>query len=372
MQAPAAPPAARPSRGHLQPGTEFAGYRIEAVLGRGGMSVVYLAEHLALGRKVALKLLAPQMADDDRFRERFVRESRVAAGMEHSNIVPIYEAGEAEGILFIAMRYVPGTDLGKLIRREGTLEPERALWIVREVASALDAAHARGLVHRDVKPGNILVVPGEGSEGRDLVYLSDFGLTKRLESGTGGLTQTGQFVGTVDYVAPEQIEGRRVDARTDAYSLACVLFECLTGHVPYGRDTQVAALYAHLGEKPPQLTASRPDLPETIDAVVAKALAKTADSRYATCGAFAAAVGGSLRPLTEGAAGHQRPSSGWLRWRAAVGALAAALITGVIVFSESRGETPAAEGAPSSPTPSTSPHPSPRAQLRDGRAATDR
>ena len=192
------------------------------MLGRGGMSVVYLAEHLALGRKVALKLLAPQLADDDRFRERFVRESRIAAGMEHPNIVPIYEAGEAEDSLFIAMRYVPGTDLGTLIRREGTLDPERALWIVRETASALDAAHARGLVHRDVKPGNILVVPEEGSEGRDLVYLSDFGLTKRLEGGTGGLTDTGQFVGTVDYVAPEQIEGKRVDARsTSTRSGAC-------------------------------------------------------------------------------------------------------------------------------------------------------
>ena len=176
----APPPSGRPSRGDLALGTSFAGYRIEAVLGRGGMSVVYLAEHLALGRKVALKLLAPQLADDDRFRERFVRESRIAAGMEHPNIVPIYEAGEAEDSLFIAMRYVPGTDLGTLIRREGTLDPERALWIVRETASALDAAHARGLVHRDVKPGNILVVPEEGSEGRDLVYLSDFGLTKRL------------------------------------------------------------------------------------------------------------------------------------------------------------------------------------------------
>jgi DNA-binding SARP family transcriptional activator/tRNA A-37 threonylcarbamoyl transferase component Bud32 len=276
-QAPVPPRSARPSRGDLSPGTEFAGYRIEAMLGRGGMSVVYLAEHVALGRKVALKLLAPQLADDARFRERFVRESRIAAGMEHPNIVPIYEAGEAEGFLFIAMRYVPGTDLGNLIRREVTLDPERALWIIRETAAALDAAHARGLVHRDVKPGNILVVPGEGSEGRDLVYLSDFGLTKRLEGGTGGLTQTGQFLGTVDYVAPEQIEGKPVDARADVYALACVLFECLTGKVPFERDTQVAALYAHLGERPPRVSASRPDVPGEIDEIVAKALSKPAD-----------------------------------------------------------------------------------------------
>ena len=169
--------------------------------------------------------------------------------------------------------------------------------MIREAASALDAAHARGLVHRDVKPGNILVVEGEGSEGRDLIYLSDFGLTKRLEGGTGGgLTQTGQFVGTVDYVAPEQIEGRAVDARTDVYSLACVLFECLTGSVPFERDTQVAALYAHLGEKPPLLDscATRPS--RAIDEVVAKALAKSPADRYATCGGFSEPCGRRLSP----------------------------------------------------------------------------
>jgi serine/threonine protein kinase/Tol biopolymer transport system component/DNA-binding SARP family transcriptional activator len=361
--APKPPTTVRHSKGDLPPGTEFAGYRIEAVLGRGGMSVVYLAEHLALGRKVALKLLAPQLADDDRFRERFVRESRIAAGMEHPNIVPIYEAGEAEGFLFIAMRYVPGTDLGRLIRREGTLDPGRALWIVRETASALDAAHGRGLVHRDVKPGNILVVPGEGSEGRDLVYLSDFGLTKRLESGTAGITQTGQFVGTVDYVAPEQIEGKQIDARADVYALACVLFECLTGRVPYERDTQVAALYAHLGEKPPPLTISRPDLPATIDAVVAKALSKTSEGRYATCGEFATAVRGTLGPL----AGEPTPTadrSGWSRWQAGAVALVAALIAGVVVFSVFRGETPTAEDAASSPTPTMSLSPAPEPTFR--------
>jgi len=359
----ATPRTVRPGKGDLPPCTEFAGYRIEAVLGRGGMSVVYLAEHLALGRKVALKLLAPQLAGDDRFRERFVRESRIAAGMEHPNIVPIYEAGEAEGFLFIAMRYVPGTDLGRLIQGEGSLDPSRALWIVRETASALDAAHARGLVHRDVKPGNILVVPGEGSEGRDLVYLSDFGLTKRLESGTGGITQTGQFIGTVDYVAPEQIEGKRIDARADVYALACVLFECLTGHVPYERDTQVAALYAHLGEKPPRLTVSRPDLPATIDPVVAKALSKTADGRYATCGEFATAVRGTLGSL----AGEPTPAagrSGWSRWQAGAVAVVAALIAGIIVFWVSGGETPGAVGAPSSPTRTGSLSPAPEPNFR--------
>jgi hypothetical protein len=339
-------------RGDLAPGTSFAGYRIEAVLGRGGMSVVYLAEHLALGRKVALKLLAPQLADDERFRERFVRESRIAAGMEHPNIVPIYEAGEAQGSLFIAMRYVPGTDLGTLIRREGALAPERSLWIVRETGSALDAAHARGLVHRDVKPGNILVVPQEGSEGRDLVYLSDFGLTKRLEGGTGALTQTGHFVGTVDYVAPEQIEGKRLDARADIYALACVLFECLTGKVPFERDSQVAALYAQLGDEPPRLTDSRPDLPTPIDEVVARALSKSPDARYTSCGKFTTAARDALEPAGPGG----RTSTG-LRWRAAAGALAAALVTGVIVFAVSQGESPAGRGTVNAtPSPTLEPH----------------
>ena len=355
-RAPEPPP--RAARGDLEPGTEFAGYRIMAVLGRGGMSVVYLAEHLGLERKVALKVLAPQLAHDERFRERFVRETRIAAGMEHQNIVPIFEAGEAEGLLFLAMRYVPGTDLGRLIRRDGKLDAERTVWLIREAASALDAAHARGLVHRDVKPGNILVVEGEGSEGRDLVYLSDFGLTKRLEGGTGGaLTQTGQFVGTVDYVAPEQIEGRTVDARTDVYSLACVLFECLTGSVPFERDSQVAALYAHLGERPPRLTAVRPDLPPEIDDVVAKALAKSPAERYATCGGFSVAAREALRPPSETSVGAG--ASGWRRWRPLVGAAAAALVTGVIVFSVSRGETPAAQGGEVTRTPTESPAPDP-------------
>ncbi len=349
---------AQPARGDLEPGTEFAGYRILAVLGRGGMSVVYLAEHLGLERKVALKVLAPQLAHDERFRERFVRESRIAAGTEHQNIVPIFEAGEADGLLFLAMRYVPGIDLARLIRREGMLDPERAVWMVGQVASALDAAHARGLVHRDVKPGNILIVEGEGSEGRDLVYLSDFGLTKRLEGATGGgLTQTGQFVGTVDYVAPEQIEGRPVDARTDVYSLACVLFECLTGSVPFERDSQVAALYAHLGEKPPRLTTVRPDLPVAIDEVVAKGLAKSPADRYATCGGFSGAAREALRPPSETSEEARAP--GWSRWRAVVGAIAAALVTGVIVFSVSRGETPAAQSGEGSSTATVSPAPEP-------------
>ena len=287
-----------PQSGDLAPGTEFAGYRIESVLGRGGTSVVYLAEHLRLGRKVALKLLAPQLASDLRFRERFVRESQIAAGMEHANIVPIYEADEVNGVLFIAMRYVPGSDLGALIRRHGLLEPKRAISIIGDVAAALDAAHARGLVHRDVKPGNVLVVESGGSEGRDLVFLSDFGVTKRLEGSAGGLTQTGQFLGTIDYVAPEQIEGRSVDARTDVYSLACLLFECLTGSIPFSGDTDVARLYAHLQSEPPSAAAIRPELSPAIDAVFERGLARQPRGRFASCVGLVRAAEAALAELT--------------------------------------------------------------------------
>jgi serine/threonine-protein kinase len=345
--------------GELAPGTVFGGYRIGSVLGRGGMSVVYLAEHLGMERKIALKVLAPQLSHDERFRERFVRESRIAAGMEHPAIVPIYEAGAAEGLLFIAMRYVPAGDLGVLIRREGVLDPERSSWIVGEVASALDAAHARGLVHRDVKPGNVLVVEGEGRDGRDLVYLSDFGLTKRLGGGDGGLTQTGQFVGSVDFVAPEQIEGRPLDGRTDVYSLACVLFECLTGRPPFARDDHVATLYAHLRERPPRLTASRPELPIVVDRVLARALAKAASDRYPTCGEFATAVHHSLGPLAADAPGASDRSTAARRWRAGAIAIAAAAILGLVAVALPRGSAPAVEGAPRSPPTPISPTPGP-------------
>jgi serine/threonine-protein kinase len=264
-------------------GIEIAGYRIEGLLGRGGMSVVYLAEDLSLGRLVALKVLAPELASDDRFRERFVRESRLAAALEHPNIIPIFEAKEAQGRLYIAMRYVQGTDLRALLERQGRLSSTRTLRILSQVAGALDAAHERGLVHRDVKPGNVLIAAGSGSEGEDHVYLSDFGLTKRALSDSG-VTATGQFVGTFDYAAPEQFEGRPLDSRTDVYSLGCVLYECLTGELPFPRDQEAAAMYAHLMNPPPRVTDIQAELPKEIDAVVAKAMAKAPDDRYATCG----------------------------------------------------------------------------------------
>ena len=255
-------------------GTELGGYRIEEPLGRGGTSVVYRAEHVRLGRRAALKLLAPAFGEAD-FSERFLRESRLAASLDHPSIVPVYDAGEQDGLLYIAMACIEGRDLRSLLADEGLLQPRRALRIVGQISSALDAAHARGLVHRDVKPANILI--GDG----DRAYLSDFGVVK--EVARNGTTKTGAFVGTSEYSAPEQIEGRDVDARTDVYALACVLYECLAGEPPFHRESEVAVLNAHLHAPPPKL-----DGP--IGEVVAKALSKSSLDRYATCGELVAAA----------------------------------------------------------------------------------
>jgi tRNA A-37 threonylcarbamoyl transferase component Bud32 len=273
-------------------GTEFAGHRIEGVIGRGGASVVYLAEHLRLGRRVALKVLAPHLADDEGFRERFIRESRTAAALDHPNIVTVYDAGEVDGSLYISMRYVEGSDLGKLLRTEKVLEPSRAIAVLSQVASALDTAHAEGLVHRDVKPGNILVDVSAGVPGLDRAYLSDFGISKRTTT-RGGLTRTGQFVGTVDYVAPEQIAGQPVDGRTDVYSLGCVLYECVCGQVPFPGVTEVATIYSHLHDPPPSVVGVI-DSNGGLDDVLAKALAKDKDERYDTCSALIEAARSEL------------------------------------------------------------------------------
>ncbi len=262
-------------------GTELAGHRILSVIGRGGMAVVYLAEHLRLGRHVALKVLDPVLAEDEAFRDRFIRESRIAAGLDHPNVVTVYDAGEAEGVLYLSMRYVDGSDLERLLRTETRLTPERAVSIVSQCAAALDAAHARGLVHRDVKPGNILLA-SEPEGTSDRVYLSDFGVTKRMHSGSG-LTRTGQFVGTVDYVAPEQIRGEDVDGRVDVYSLGCVLYRCLTGEVPFPRQTEIGTIYAHLQDDPTRPTELWPELPAGVDGVISRALAKSRDERFPTC-----------------------------------------------------------------------------------------
>jgi len=273
----------------LEPGDTLAGYRIENLLGRGGMATVYLAEHDRLKRKVALKVLSPELGADETFRQRFVSESGRLASVDHPNIIPVYEAGEVDSLLFIAMRYVETTDLKRLIAESGGLDPERAMSLVSQVAGALDAAHARGLVHHDVKPANVLVAVGEGQDATDHAYLSDFGLTKRTEE-TSGLTRTGYFVGTIDFVAPEQISGKGIDGRTDQYALGCVLFECLSGLPPFRRDDDGAVLFAHLSEPPPSLVALRPDLPPEIDQVIATALAKRKEDRYPYCLALARAA----------------------------------------------------------------------------------
>ena len=285
-------------------GTEFAGYRIEATLGRGGMSVVYRAENPRLGNQVALKLLAPELTEDEGFRERFVRESRAAASIVHPHIIPIYDAGDSEGVLYIAMRFVDGPNLRELAREGDGLSPARVLRLATQVGSALDAAHARGLVHRDVKPANILLEVGV--EGQDHAYLADFGLTKHLESHSG-ITGTGEFVGTIDYMAPEQIEGKAVDARADLYALACVVFECLAGAAPYRRDNEAAVLWAHMRDDPPVLSEARPGLPPAADGVLAKALAKDPADRYASCREFVDELRAGLGDAVP--AGPPRPSA---------------------------------------------------------------
>jgi WD40 repeat protein/tRNA A-37 threonylcarbamoyl transferase component Bud32 len=269
-------------------GTELAGYRIESLLGVGGMSVVYLAEDLRLKRRVALKLLAPSLAEDESFRDRFVRESELAASIDHPNIVPIYEAGTAQDLLFIAMRYVEGSDLKERLQR-GRLDPADAIGILAQAASALDAAHARGLVHRDVKPSNVLLDTGARPDGSDHVYLADFGLTKRVSEETA-IGDDGHLMGTIDYVAPEQITGEEIDGRADVYSLGCVLYECLVGQPPFQRDSDVAVVFAHLEAEPPPPSVERPELPAAVDAVIARGLAKDPGQRYPGCGEFARAA----------------------------------------------------------------------------------
>jgi serine/threonine protein kinase len=268
-------------------GTRIAGYRLEEKIGHGGMAVVFRAQDERLQRPVALKILSPALAIDEASRHRFIRESRSAAAVDDPHIIPVFDAGDADGVLFIAMRYVPGGDVGTLVHRQGPLAARRAAAIISAVASALDAAHGAGLVHRDVKPANILV---DARPGRpDHVYLSDFGLTKGALS-SASQTGTGHFLGTPTYCAPEQIQGHRVDARTDEYALACAVYALLSGEPPFPRDEGMAVLYAHLSTPPPPLTSRRPDLSSAVDDVLLRALAKAPESRYASCGKFADAL----------------------------------------------------------------------------------
>jgi YVTN family beta-propeller protein len=270
----------------LVPGSVVAGCRVEAVAGRGGMGVVYRATQLSLERLVALKAIAPELADDPTFRERFKRESRIAASIEHPNVIPVYEAGEGEGVLYLIMRYVEGTDLRALIDAEGVLRPDRAAGIVAQVAAALSAAHRRDLIHRDVKPANVLI--DAGGEG-DHAYLTDFGIARNAAA-TSALTQTGSVIGTLDYLAPERVEGDRGDGRSDVYALGCVLFEALTGTLPYARDNDAAKMFAHLSAPVPSARSLSPEIPEELDSVARRAMAKKPAERFATAGEMAQAL----------------------------------------------------------------------------------
>ena len=271
-------------------GSVFAGYRIEGVAGEGGMGRVYRATQMVLNRPVALKLIVPELAGDADFRTRFERESHLSASIDHPNVIPIYEAGEAEGRLFIAMRWVEGTDMRSLIVSEARLDPTRVVAIVEQIGEALDAAHSGGLVHRDVKPANVMLT---ATHGREHAYLTDFGLTKKTAS-TTALTRTGHFVGTPDYMPPEQIKGEPADARADVYALGCLLFHALTGRPPYDRDSEVAKMYAHLHDPPPSAVESVPGTPVGLDAVITRALAKEADQRYPSAGDLGRAARAAL------------------------------------------------------------------------------
>jgi DNA-binding beta-propeller fold protein YncE/predicted Ser/Thr protein kinase len=301
-------------------GTELAGYRLEALLGRGGMGVVYRAHDLALDRNVALKILSPELAEDERFRERFLTESRLAASIDHPNIIPVYDAGEVAGELYIAMRYVDGSDLKKLLAEE-PLPAERTVAIGSQVAGALDAAHERGLIHRDIKPSNVLL------DERGHVYLADFGLSRRLGE-QGAALGAAQSLGTIDYVAPEQIRGEEVDGRADLYSLGCLLYECVTGNPPFARSTDSAVLFAHLEEDPPAVPG--------LEDVMRTALAKEPDDRFQT--------GHELAEATRKALGIAEPRRSL--WPVAAAAVGLVLICAALLgfFLTRGGGTPTALG----------------------------
>jgi hypothetical protein len=263
-------------------GTEVAGYAVESVLGSGAMGVVYVARQSSPERRVALKLITPEFANDDVFRRRFLREATAAAAIEHPHILPVYAAGESNGTLFMAMRLIDGQDLREILRGSSGLPLDRIERIVGQVGGALDAAHARGLIHRDVKPGNVLVTEQPDAEDADFCYLMDFGVSTWTASSAATITATGQMIGTANYMAPEQIEGAGVDGRTDLYSLGCVLYECLTGRAPFSGRSAPAILYGHLHEQAPSPSSVRPDLPSGVDTVIARALRKVPDDRYSS------------------------------------------------------------------------------------------
>ena len=292
---------------------KIADYRLDGYIGRGSMAVVYLAQNERLDRTVALKVLAPELARDAAFRTRFLHESQAAAAIGHPHIIPVYEAGDAGGTLYVAMRYVQGGDARSLLNRLGPLPFGWAWSIIAQVASALDAAHAHGLIHRDVRPANMLLDADHAADSRtprradggdfDHVYLSDFGISKNSSAENSAMNQ---FAGTLDYLAPEQVEGRAVDGRADLYSLACAGFELLCGTPPFGQDQGLTVMYAQLYAPPPTASARRPDLPAAADRVLASALAKNPAERYATCAQFAEELGAALG-VVPGEAGVPAP-----------------------------------------------------------------
>jgi serine/threonine protein kinase len=266
----------------ISAGTEIGGYRIVNLLGQGGMGVVYLADNVRTGQRVALKLLTPDLARSSGFRERFIREAGYASSLRHPNVLEVYEAGEQDGVLYIAMQYVEGEDLKALLSREGRLDARRTVGILGQVASALDAAHTTGLMHRDIKPGNVMIAAGQPER----CYLTDFGLSKNPSADSIALTAQGEFVGTIDYTAPELVLGKGADARLDVYSLGCLFYECLAGGPPFPKERDVEVLYAHIQDPPPRVSAVRPDLPPALDDVIVKAMAKKPEDRFASCSAF--------------------------------------------------------------------------------------
>jgi serine/threonine-protein kinase len=270
----------------LNPSSTFAGYRIERKLARGGMGVVYRAARIADGASVALKVIDPEHAADARFRRRFEREGRIAAGLDHPHLVPLFDAGVEDGVPFLAMAFIEGTDLEALLAERGPLHPRLAAAVVSQVGGGLDAAHGAGLVHRDVKPGNVLLEPRDGGVH---AYLTDFGLSKQVDS-QSGLTRTGHWVGTLDYAAPEQLQAEATDHRTDIYGLGCVLHEALTGTVPYPRSRDVDKMIAHITGPPPKASELNPAVPKAFDEVVGRAMATLPDDRYQSGGALAGAA----------------------------------------------------------------------------------
>ena len=282
----------------MTPGTAFADHLIRGVLGRGGMGIVYRATHVALERDVALKVIAPEFSQDEEFRRRFRREARATAAIGHPNVIGVHHAGEHDGLLYVTMRYVDGTDLARLLAAEGRLSPELAATVIAQVAAALDAAHRAGIVHRDVKPANVLLeTEGDGMRAT----LTDFGLMKDLRA-TSQITQAGSLIGTFDYAAPEQLREGPVDARTDVYALGAVLYQALTGRVPFPRETAAATMLAQLDSPPPSVLSVRPDCSERLGDVVRRAMAKAPEDRYPSAGDLGRAVTAAVRDQDAGEA----------------------------------------------------------------------